>query len=329
MGLSASERFYYRASALTWLGAYYCRLLSAGNRSHRSIFRNLLSRGCYDEYDSVDNLGCWATYRSAISPYLQELDLFESFIHRVVPDLYDRPASERADWLVREAGSFLFCVDPMVFAKIVSRDSSLSAERIRATQGGRHSFLHSLSLAYRQSMTHVIYRGEPDSKSKDWEDLMRRVAATVDSEDLHTQFREDGGLLMTPMFFLMKGCLPLDWSYFFYPKPTQSRCRGTLLKILRRWLNHLMLGGIDLEKFGRAELRLFRENSALKSYRWIFLFSVLEKKTGPILVKFTYGPRPEDWTLEWDMQSEEFAEDFWEIVENPPLRIPGAWEDDF
>lgn len=33
---------------------------------------------------------------------------------------------------------------------------------------------------------------------------------------------------------------------------------------------------------------------------------------------FTYGPQAEDWTFFWDPFVEDFVEDFWMLVENPP-----------
>lgn len=46
------------------------------------------------------------------------------------------------------------------------------------------------------------------------------------------------------------------------------------------------------------------------------------------LASFKYGPRPEDWHLIWGVDSDEFAGEFWDLIENPPLRIPGGWVDD-
>jgi hypothetical protein len=46
------------------------------------------------------------------------------------------------------------------------------------------------------------------------------------------------------------------------------------------------------------------------------------------LIGFQYGPRPQNWSFEWDLEIEECAGDFWERVENPIIHVPGAWIDD-
>ncbi|KAF9878468.1 hypothetical protein CkaCkLH20_03960 [Colletotrichum karsti] len=36
----------------------------------------------------------------------------------------------------------------------------------------------------------------------------------------------------------------------------------------------------------------------------------------------------QDWKLIWDPATEEFARDFWQLVENPKLHVPGEWLSD-
>lgn len=45
------------------------------------------------------------------------------------------------------------------------------------------------------------------------------------------------------------------------------------------------------------------------------------------LIGFDYGPEPEDWRLWWSEPTDEFAGEFWHMIENPWERIPGAWID--
>lgn len=47
------------------------------------------------------------------------------------------------------------------------------------------------------------------------------------------------------------------------------------------------------------------------------------------LIGFKYGPEPEDWDIYWDEPTDMFAGEFWELIENPPPQIPGAWEEAF
>ena len=87
-----------------------------------------------------------------------------------------------------------------------------------------------------------------------------------------------------------------------------------LPKTTRYWLKDLQSWGIDLEKYGEAEK---------KAYGWFAPRLFCED--WEVVVDFKYGPRPEDWVFVFDFGTERFAGDFWEMIENPQLRIPGAW----
>ncbi|KAJ4148267.1 hypothetical protein LMH87_002746 [Akanthomyces muscarius] len=45
------------------------------------------------------------------------------------------------------------------------------------------------------------------------------------------------------------------------------------------------------------------------------------------LAAFSYGPEPKDWKFTWELQWEEMVGQFWELIDNPPLKLPGAWVD--
>ena len=103
---------------------------------------------------------------------------------------------------------------------------------------------------------------------------------------------------------------------------------------MHSWLEDLAEAGIDLDEYGRLEAEAASDsatqqeavvNSVVKQNpktgQW-----VINTPRGQILVLFRYGPRPEDWTLEWDFLDEQFAGDFWDMIERlPPM--PGTWQD--
>lgn len=47
-----------------------------------------------------------------------------------------------------------------------------------------------------------------------------------------------------------------------------------------------------------------------------------------MLAGFDYGKDPGDWRFYWDMGAEELARNFWELVEDRPPSLPGAWVED-
>lgn len=104
------------------------------------------------------------------------------------------------------------------------------------------------------------------------------------------------------------------------------------------WAGLLDELGFNLCQYGFRENQLLKESGQLgtrweshisdnlsqNSFEWI----VLSTATEPKLLELRYGPRPEDWNLIWDMDIEELACDFWEMIDEMPLPMPGAWVDD-
>ncbi|KAG8165490.1 hypothetical protein KVR01_004042 [Diaporthe batatas] len=123
-------------------------------------------------------------------------------------------------------------------------------------------------------------------------------------------------------------------------------------KSITAWLEDLHKSGIDLVEYGRNE-----------GYLW-YLYQGQERKwegsqiplvipsvnahsgpTGPVLevedkyrlvrslrlIRFQYGELPKDWKFWWNEPSDEFAGDFWRLVEidstTANMRVPGAWID--
>ncbi|KAK2003163.1 hypothetical protein LX36DRAFT_666713 [Colletotrichum falcatum] len=94
-----------------------------------------------------------------------------------------------------------------------------------------------------------------------------------------------------------------------------------------------LAAGIDLAEYGRQELEIYLAHGSLQGRRWFYgpmrwLQTPDPAIPGWKLVGFAYGPEPRDWKFTWDLDAWEYAGDFWELVENPPLHIPGGWVDD-
>lgn len=117
-------------------------------------------------------------------------------------------------------------------------------------------------------------------------------------------------------------------------------------KSILAWLADLYEGGIDLNLYGENEKEHFRHRfEGYPSDGMIYnYFSPDLCKTGcdnlglyrehlywVRLVNFHYGRFPTDWKFWWSEPSDEFAGDFWLLMESETqeaiMSVPGAWVD--
>ncbi|OTB17387.1 hypothetical protein K445DRAFT_276309 [Daldinia sp. EC12] len=108
--------------------------------------------------------------------------------------------------------------------------------------------------------------------------------------------------------------------FYFHLKPFNL--------MIMEWLKALALAGVDLEAYGQREYAILLDDYSL---RYIVACShshsdILRLKI--YLIHFKFGPKPEDWEFYFNEPTDEFAGDFWKLVKDPPLRIPGAWVED-
>ncbi|KAH9894487.1 hypothetical protein F4778DRAFT_794537 [Xylariomycetidae sp. FL2044] len=111
----------------------------------------------------------------------------------------------------------------------------------------------------------------------------------------------------------------------------EKRRIGRVNRSLWLWLKTLKQSGVDLEKYGHREDRILRrelsDGSGLDLWyysedpHWEYYFANLR------LLGFKFGPEPEDWSLYWSEPRDAYAGDFWQLIEDPPLQLPGAWVD--
>ncbi|KAH6999568.1 hypothetical protein EDB80DRAFT_724903 [Ilyonectria destructans] len=111
---------------------------------------------------------------------------------------------------------------------------------------------------------------------------------------------------------------------------------------LRNWLEDLSIAGVDLIEYGRIEMAILSSlNTSEKSFitlcgfvvqisgnwfrtkRWDY-YQIGHFK----LESFTYGPKPTDWSYVWDYPTENFSGEFWEMIDNMSLKVPGSWVED-
>ncbi|KAI0481799.1 hypothetical protein F4859DRAFT_529542 [Xylaria cf. heliscus] len=103
---------------------------------------------------------------------------------------------------------------------------------------------------------------------------------------------------------------------------------------LRIWLRTLKEEGFDLVRYGRRELEMlyggeiYRDFDVAVSYPRRQNEPYLYYRTPFRLIGFTYGPNPEDWVIYLSEPTDLFAGEFWGMISNPQLNIPGSWVDD-
>ncbi|RYO82477.1 hypothetical protein DL766_006336 [Monosporascus sp. MC13-8B] len=104
------------------------------------------------------------------------------------------------------------------------------------------------------------------------------------------------------------------------------------------WVGSLKAAGINVTGYGCREMELLRDTSLTRDsipclgYYQECKWDVPDPVWRGVSIRlmgYKYGPEPEDWDVYWSEPTDEFAGDFWELVENPPLQVPGAWDPSF
>ncbi|KAF7890434.1 hypothetical protein EAF00_008749 [Botryotinia globosa] len=103
---------------------------------------------------------------------------------------------------------------------------------------------------------------------------------------------------------------------------------------LEKWLGSLVNMDIDLDTYGERESSLYKkritffDEVTMEEHSYIPMYWELRNILG-----FKYGPRIEDWDLWVFEHTDEYAGDFWKLIENPlqaalaNISIPGEWVD--
>jgi hypothetical protein len=140
----------------------------------------------------------------------------------------------------------------------------------------------------------------------------------------------------------VSGYTPL--ALFLKAIPATFRFLGSLSKIddlrprslrgvLKVWLNILQSTGVDLTAYGaeessRVRARYFKEDPLPLPQSWDRYRRIFGDEL--YYFTFTYGPTPDDWTVQFDMV-EEYLSDFWRmpnLLDEPNVQaIPGSWID--
>lgn len=261
-------------------------------------------------------------YATATTPYA-----FKIFQSAIEPGFYDRP-------LLYRACNFLGVPtihSTETFRAILRQDSILRQKDISDLLDYGFSVL---VCALRPFLFLFALFGDRDYKSlyfskggkkyQDWVQLLCELISMTDDLSYHH-----------PSFAFQFGYYDhtthgttlweyVNWSYgFIYTDELLSieSDEEPLLRAMSIWLETLYACNVDLVKYGEREHEIIFGGG--KYYHDMNTEEIPRRWSG-----FTYGPRPEDWKLHLDFMVERFAGDFWDMIENPALHVPGAWVDD-
>ncbi|KAI0377506.1 hypothetical protein F5Y04DRAFT_291741 [Hypomontagnella monticulosa] len=120
--------------------------------------------------------------------------------------------------------------------------------------------------------------------------------------------------------------LSLCWYFWSESQEGILRFPFDFSLFLKPWVEALEAAGVDLVTYGQLEHDLLVKSGPPNEMEWPFWFWMCEARFF-YLVGFEFGPTPEDWVFYWNEPSDGFAGDFWNLIEDPPLHMPGSWVD--
>ncbi|KAK8064206.1 hypothetical protein PG996_008858 [Apiospora saccharicola] len=107
-----------------------------------------------------------------------------------------------------------------------------------------------------------------------------------------------------------------------YTTFTARRAEASVGSIFRQYLAILHRCGVDIGEYGRfVEAKLKTQRS-----HFLSIFSYRERYKVPVEVKgVRTGATPNDWEIWFGERTDEYAGEFWHLVDPAPLYVPGAW----
>ncbi|KAE8452633.1 hypothetical protein EG329_013892 [Mollisiaceae sp. DMI_Dod_QoI] len=134
-----------------------------------------------------------------------------------------------------------------------------------------------------------------------------------------TSVSKDGRLCHTPLLNLISGLNN------YRDNPDYNHIESVLMT----WIKALKESGVDLEEYGREEQHIHLTCNVVKNW-CIHELSSRNGKNYIVeirLVRFKYGPEPEDWKFWFIQELEPWFFEFWDMVDHPERAMPGTWND--
>ncbi|KAK1458881.1 hypothetical protein CMEL01_01880 [Colletotrichum melonis] len=245
---------------------------------------------------------------SAISSYVWQAHEVHQYMTRsLATTYYQLPLKVRyahLDW---------YHVDPQILLHDIQHDGGIKPAEFSVI----------LDASFDSSLERLIscyVTKEAFDEESSWRKLVRWIVQGVSSQRLSVQTSFDA-TEEEPRYYtpLISGLYEHLWDH--------SEYKRKISLFLRKWLEDVQISGHDLEEYGRREMEYFKREARLQEERLSTRFKAMEYGPSVRLVSFTYGPEPRHWNLVWSLEAEEFAGEFWDLIENPPLHVPGEWVD--
>ncbi|KAH8781190.1 hypothetical protein F5883DRAFT_169007 [Diaporthe sp. PMI_573] len=214
-------------------------------------------------------------------------------------------------------------VDALRF--VICPDGHVQPVDVQAWIDDGASILHNVFYFYLNSL--------PDSGHQNWERLLEEAIEATDDVHHRMDF-SDFGYKGTRSALEWALVTTLEDILYYAPQIFGERAARRALKRTLGKLQALMSVltgcGYNLAEFGRQEAVVWVSaplNS--KAVGDVLYLGIGDWCDGlPFVKAVHYGAEPRDWYFEMDFHYENYAGDFWHLLENPHLfMVPGAWVD--
>lgn len=237
---------------------------------------------------------------------------FEQFQPVVQPDFYALPLVERASTHLSQIS------DTNLFRRILNRDGIIRKEDIIELESSNVSLL---SIAMR-SLDNTLRRSH---SQPEWNQLLRELILLTDDHSVYSKdFKfnsKTGWEDSVPQGTALWACIYFTYVYGWHSGKRNSPVRHIQKRVFS-WLKMLRECNVDLLSYGQREHEIIFGGARKRHEIRVW------NKGSWMWTGFAWGPNPEDWTIHLDRVVERFVGDFWHMVDNPYLHVPGAWVDD-
>jgi len=145
-----------------------------------------------------------------------------------------------------------------------------------------------------------------------------------------------GSIFYTPFIHLF---IRFHVQYCWFTRAQLERQR---LRLLRQWLRIIKGSGEDLDEYGSIENNILHDPDLCigRSVSLVQPSSRDQDRDSDVypyflghrqvwyIIGFKFGPHIQDWEIWWNEPTDEFAGEFWKLVEDPPCHVPGQWYED-
>ncbi|KAI1461783.1 hypothetical protein F4805DRAFT_413339 [Annulohypoxylon moriforme] len=316
--------------------AYWCPRERIPNRDRQLEFTQLLSPDCFIFKDIED-----CRYYSRC-PAVSDVEVFRRLQPIICPAHNETPLITR----LRRAALNMINVPPLkleIVRRILSPDSNEDLKEACNSDANPRP-IHVIALATSQfDISLKKFDNWRGTEIEGWINYARNVIQRSDLHDLSCTLYHpttsgnmpgDPSSRLTPLLCIL--LWPLGGHFRFPYRKSQVEHSGQTR--LQNWLSLLKVIGIDLIKYGREELRILRasdpKSRTIMMYHYTHTYHITEMglvlyadlwEGHYTLISFRFGPNVDDWNIFWSEPTDEFAGEFWDMVENPIPRIPGSW----